>query len=87
METTNTTATDAQDLVRPREGRMVAGVSQGLADRFGINVLVFRALFVVLTLTSGLGIPLYAAGWFLIRSEDEARSPAERLFSTEPVSS
>jgi hypothetical protein len=28
-----------------------------------------------------LGLALYAAGWFLIRSDDEADTPAERLFS------
>ncbi len=60
---------------------MLAGVSQGLALRFDIPVLLIRIGFVLLTFTGGLGLVLYAAGWFLIRSEDEPTTPAERFFS------
>jgi phage shock protein PspC (stress-responsive transcriptional regulator) len=69
------------ELLRPREGRMVAGVAQGLANRYNLPVLLLRIAFVVLVFAGGLGLALYAAGWFLIRSEDEAGTPAERLFS------
>ena len=66
---------------------MLAGVAQGLANRFDLSPLLIRAIFVVLTLgAGGLGVVLYLTGWFLIRSEDEPRSPAERLFSGESVS-
>lgn len=60
---------------------MLAGVAQGLADRFDIPVLLVRALFVILTLGGGMGLALYFTGWFLIRSEDSPESPAEQLFS------
>ena len=69
------------DLVRPREGRMIAGVAQGLANRFNLPVLLIRVVFALLTVGGGLGLALYAAGWFLIRSEDEAEAPAERFFA------
>jgi len=70
----------APELVRPHEGRVLAGVSQGLANRFEVPNWVPRAFFIVTTLFGGLGLALYAAGWALIRSEDEEESPAERFF-------
>ena len=86
MEQTNTTdAPEApvatRELVRPREGRIVAGVAQGLANRSDLPVLLIRVIFVLLTFAGGLGVALYAAGWFLIRSDDEETTPAERIFS------
>jgi phage shock protein PspC (stress-responsive transcriptional regulator) len=87
MEQSNTTteAPEPQvattELVRPREGRMVAGVAQGLANRFNLPVVLIRIVFALLTFGGGLGLALYAAGWFLIRSDDEAEAPAERFFS------
>ena len=89
MEQTNTTETPealeapvvTRELVRPREGRIVAGVAQGLANRYDLPVLLIRVIFVLLTFAGGLGVALYAAGWFLIRSDDEADTPAQRIFS------
>ncbi len=69
------------ELVRPREGRVLAGVSQGLADRYELPVWVPRAFFVVSAFFGGLGVALYLAGWALIRSEDETEPPADRFFS------
>ena len=71
----------ASELVRPQEGRVLAGVSQGLADRYELPVWLPRAFFVVCAFFGGLGVALYAAGWALIRSEDETESPADRFFS------
>jgi phage shock protein PspC (stress-responsive transcriptional regulator) len=70
-----------RELTRPRAGRVVAGVAQGLANRYDVPVLLLRIVFVALVFAGGLGLALYGAGWFLIRSEDEADTPAERLFS------
>ena len=85
MEQSNTsteTATPvAPELVRPREGRMIAGVAQGLANRYDIPVVWVRILLVLLSFGGGLGVALYAAGWFLIRSEEEPEAPAERFFT------
>ena len=87
MEQSNTTAeapepqTVTQELVRPRQGRMIAGVAQGLANRFDLPVVLIRIVFALLVFGGGLGLALYAAGWFLIRSENETETPAARLFS------
>jgi phage shock protein C len=60
-------------LTRPREGRLLAGVSAGFARRYQINPLVARliAITTVLVLT-----PLvYVAAWVLMPS-DPAPVPA-----------
>jgi phage shock protein PspC (stress-responsive transcriptional regulator) len=87
MEQSNTTTevpepqVTTTELVRPRQGRMIAGVAQGLADRFDLPVVLIRVVFALLVFAGGLGLALYAAGWFLIRSDDEAETPAARVFS------
>ena len=70
-----------QELIRPNEGRVLVGVAQGLANRFDIAPWVVRAVFILLAFAGGVGVALYAAGWFLIRTEDETESIAERVFS------
>jgi phage shock protein PspC (stress-responsive transcriptional regulator) len=60
---------------------MIAGVAQGFANRYDIPVVWVRILLVLLSFGGGLGVALYAAGWFLIRSEEEPDAPAERFFS------
>jgi signal transduction histidine kinase/phage shock protein PspC (stress-responsive transcriptional regulator) len=54
------------DIVRPEDGRMVAGVAAGLGDAFGIDANVVRSGFVVLAVASGLGVILYGAAWALM---------------------
>lgn len=83
QETTTTaerSRANGSEFVRPVEGRVLAGVSQGLANRFGLPLWLVRAFFVITAFFGGLGLALYAAGWALMRSEDEAESPAERFF-------
>jgi phage shock protein PspC (stress-responsive transcriptional regulator) len=70
-----------KELTRPNEGRVLVGVAQGLANRFDIAPWVVRAVFILLAFAGGVGVALYAAGWFLIRTEDETESIAERVFS------
>lgn len=85
MEQTTTTESSSpprgSDLVRPVHGRMVAGVAMGLANRLELPEWVVRVAFLVAAFLGGLGLVLYAAGWALIRSEDETESAAERFFS------
>lgn len=68
-------------LVRPRDGRVAAGVAIGLAERLDVPAWVIRLVFVVLTLFGGAGIPLYILGWLFIPNEDEPQSVAARTFS------
>jgi phage shock protein PspC (stress-responsive transcriptional regulator) len=56
--------------VRPREGRMLAGVCAGVADRWGLDITLVRISAVVLSLFSGVGIVVYVAAWLLTPSVD-----------------
>jgi phage shock protein PspC (stress-responsive transcriptional regulator) len=60
------------DLVRPRNGRMVAGVAAGLAQRLKVDVTVVRIAFVILAIAAGTGIIAYVAAWVIM--PDEATS-------------
>jgi phage shock protein C len=58
-------------LVRPREGRIVAGVCAGVADRFGLPRNLVRVLFVLSLLLPGPQILAYLLGWILIPDEPQ----------------
>jgi phage shock protein PspC (stress-responsive transcriptional regulator) len=79
--TTNGGQTRSQEVIRPREGRMIAGVAAGLANRFDVPDWVIRVGFIVTFFMSGLGLIAYLACWALIRSEDEEEPAASRFFN------
>jgi phage shock protein PspC (stress-responsive transcriptional regulator) len=56
-------------LVRPRQGRIVAGVLVGLAQRFGVSPTVVRLLFILSMLLPGPQVLAYIALWILMPSE------------------
>ena len=56
-------------LVRPRRGRIVAGVLVGLAQRFGVSPTVVRLLFILSMLLPGPQVLAYIALWILMPSE------------------
>ena len=56
-------------LVRPRRGRIVAGVCAALARRFDVSPTVMRLLFVLSCLLPGPQILLYLALWIILPSE------------------
>jgi phage shock protein PspC (stress-responsive transcriptional regulator) len=53
-----------KQLVRPREGKRIAGVCAGLADFYGFNVTLVRLLFVLFGLF-GPGEVAYIIVWVL----------------------
>jgi phage shock protein PspC (stress-responsive transcriptional regulator)/predicted membrane protein len=65
-----------QDLIRPSTGRVLAGVAAAIANRFTLPVWLVRVIFVILTVSGGVGVLLYAAGWVLIPSEGDAKAAA-----------
>jgi phage shock protein PspC (stress-responsive transcriptional regulator) len=69
-------------LRRPVEGSVVAGVAAGLARYLGVDVMIIRLAFVVLTITGGAGIPLYLAGLLLIPEEGSGQSIASSLIES-----
>lgn len=60
---------DTKRITRSRSDRMIAGVAGGLAAYFGIDPMIVRLAFVVLTALNGLGALLYLALWFIVPNE------------------
>lgn len=56
----------ASTLTRPRDRKVIAGVCAGLADRFGWNVTVVRALFLLSCLLPGPQFLAYIALWIIM---------------------
>jgi phage shock protein PspC (stress-responsive transcriptional regulator) len=66
-------------LYRSRRHRFVAGVAGGLAERFGLAVLLVRLIWVILLLPGGLpGFLPYVLLWVLLPLEPE-RSRFDRF--------
>ena len=59
----------APRLVRPRRGRVLAGVCAGLARRFGWSPTGVRLLFLLSCLLPGPQIVVYIVLWVLVPSE------------------
>ena len=57
-------------LVRPRDGRVIAGVCAAIADRFGLSRFGVRLLFVISIVLPGPQILVYVLLWILIPSDD-----------------
>ena len=66
-------------LVRPRQGRYVAGVCAALARATNTDPVLWRVLFAVLGILSGVGVLLYLIGWLIIPAEGDTASPIESL--------
>lgn len=76
-----------QGLVRPRHGRVLAGVCAGLGRRFGIDPWPARLLFVlVLMVVPGSQILIYPILWLLMPDESQVVSlPAGSGSGSGPV--
>lgn len=58
-----------EKLYRSRTNRQAAGVCGGLAERFNVDVILIRGLFILLGLLGGAGIVLYVAMWIIVPKE------------------
>ena len=58
---------------------MLGGVAAGLADYMGVDPIVFRAAFVVLTFLGGIGIFLYLLAWLMIPPDRSGSTAGEGL--------
>ena len=61
---------------RRQEGRLIAGVAGGIADRLGVADLYVRAGFLILALIWGIGVIFYLVLWALALDRVEDRPPA-----------
>lgn len=58
-----------RSLVRPRNGKIIAGVCAALADRFGLSRGLMRFAFVLFGLF-GIGELVYIVAWIIIPKAD-----------------
>ncbi|HVP41965.1 MAG TPA: PspC domain-containing protein [Terriglobales bacterium] len=61
-------------LVRPREGRKIAGVCLSLAEYFDLDVSLIRLLWVLAVIFGGTGLLAYIVGWIVIPDEPQPES-------------
>ncbi len=64
---------------RPHEGRKIAGVAAGIAERYHIDPVIVRVAFVAMALCNGAGILIYLLGWLWLPQADDEVSAAEAL--------
>jgi phage shock protein C len=64
-------------LVRPRQGRKIAGVCLGFAEYFDIDVTVVRLVWLIASFMTGIGLLSYPIAWIVI--------PEEPLMLTAPA--
>jgi phage shock protein C len=58
-----------QKLVRPRQGKLIAGVCAAIAGRFGVSRLVVRIAFVLFGIF-GVGELVYIILWVIVPRAD-----------------
>ena len=68
-------------LLRPKDGRMAAGVCAGLAAYFGVDANLVRLGFGIFTVFYGLGILVYLIAWAVLPEEGEGGSILESFLS------
>lgn len=63
-------------LFRDEQNGMIGGVCSGLANYFNMDVVIIRAIFVLILFFGGFGIPLYIVLWIIV---PRANSTIDRL--------
>lgn len=56
-------------IVRPREGRKIAGVCAAFAKFFGLDVSIIRIVWLLAVLLAGTGMLAYLICWLVIPEE------------------
>lgn len=64
---------------RPRHGRKIAGVAEGIGNRYAIDPVIVRVALAVTALFGGAGVMIYLLGWLLLPEESDEVSPLEAL--------
>ena len=62
------TATGARRLYRDENDKILGGVCAGLANYFGIDIVIVRIIFVVLAISFGFGLIPYIILWIAVPS-------------------
>jgi phage shock protein PspC (stress-responsive transcriptional regulator) len=71
--------TSRYGLVRPRQGRYIAGVCAAIGRATNTDPVLWRVLLAVLGFFGGIGILVYLAAWLIIPAEGDTASPVESM--------
>ncbi|MEV1288493.1 PspC domain-containing protein [Micromonospora sp. NPDC049679] len=71
--------TSRYGLVRPRNGRYLAGVCAAIGRATNTDPILWRVLLAVLGFAGGIGILIYLAAWLVIPNEGDTASPVESM--------
>ncbi|MFF5174826.1 PspC domain-containing protein [Micromonospora sp. NPDC000089] len=71
--------TSRYGLVRPREGRYLAGVCAAIGRATNTDPVLWRVILAVLGFFGGVGILVYVAAWLIIPGEGDSASPLESV--------
>lgn len=71
-------------LMRPKHGRWLTGVCQGIALHLGVSVVWVRLAFIVLTMLYGSGIIGYVFLWIFVPAGDPVAATAARRDTVPP---
>jgi phage shock protein C len=56
-------------LVRPRQGRKIAGVCMGFAEYFDVDVTLVRVVWLIASFTTIIGMISYPIAWIVMPEE------------------
>ena len=73
-----------RSLCRSSTDKVIAGVAGGIGAYFGIDAVIVRIAFIVLTFLGGAGPFLYLIGWLALPKEDEPSIVAKALGGDSP---
>lgn len=68
-------------LSRSTKDRVVAGVCGGLGEYFELDPVLFRLLFVIVTLIGGSGVLVYIILWLVIPEDTDTKGSTEETVS------
>lgn len=71
-------------LTRSNSERMIAGVCGGLGEYFNVDPVIVRLIFVLVTLTSGMGLIIYPLLWILMPLNRYSSSSVHAQAPTQP---
>jgi phage shock protein PspC (stress-responsive transcriptional regulator) len=63
---------------RSRHDALIAGVAGGIGERIGVDAVLVRIAFVVLSFAGAVGVVLYLCAWFIALDPGDRRAPPAR---------
>src|SRR5437868_2561452 len=76
--------TARRSLVRPREGRKIAGVCLGFAEYFDLDVNLVRLVWLLASVMTVIGVLSYPIAWIVIPEEPRMLPAANGAPATNP---